>query len=69
MSGQLISSYIAGINSVLTISFSYVSWLLLLGLVCIKYVGLRLIPVIKHEYTACASYYSILHNISQSIMY
>ena len=59
-SEQLMSPDIAGINSVLTISPSCFSWLLIYGIVRIKYVGLCSNPVIKHEYAACDSYHTIL---------
>ena len=39
MSEQLMPPDIAGINSVLTISFSRFSWFLIFGIVRIKYVG------------------------------
>ena len=39
MSEQLMPPDIAGINSVLTISFSCFSWLLRFGIVRVKYVG------------------------------
>ena len=53
---QQFSPDISVINSVLTISSSCFSWLLMCGIVLIKYVGLCLYPVIKHKYVACGKY-------------
>ena len=69
MSEQLMPPDIAGINLVLTISSSCFSWLLMFGIVRIKFVGLCLNPVIKHEYAACDSYYAIIDNIRNSVIH
>ena len=45
------------------------SWLLMFGIVCMKYVFLCLNPVIKHEYAASSSYYAILHKIRNSMIH
>ena len=69
MSELLMPPDIAGINSVLTISSSCSSWVLMFGMVCIIYVGLRLNPVILNEYTVCGLYQTILHNIRDSVIH
>ena len=55
MPEKLITSDVAYINSVLIIPSSSLSWLLIFRIVRIKYVGLCLNPVIKHEHTVCDS--------------
>ena len=52
VSEQFIPPVIAGMNSVLMASSNCFSWVLMFVIVLMKYIGLRLNPLMKPEYAA-----------------
>ena len=52
VSEQFIPPVIAGMNSVLMTSSNYLSWVLMFGIVLMKYIGLCLNPLMKPDYAA-----------------
>ena len=69
VSDQFIPPVTAGINSVLITSSNCLSWVLMFGIVLMKYIGWCLNPLMKPEYAAWGSHRAILHSTHNSFIH